>query len=320
MKRSTEELIERILTSGSFRDDPPVCVDIGASGALPADWTLLAKHSICVAFDADSRDFTVEESTNTGWRRLLKLNRIVAARAAPAVAFHLTKSPHCSSTLPPDMQALKSWAFVDLFETERTVSLPAVSLPEVLTELEIGRVDWFKTDSQGTDLRILASLPDSLIDAITVAEFEPGIIDAYVGEDKLFTVMAFMNDRPFFLSDMDVKGSQRIGKNALGSLNEWQRRFLDAILKESPGWAEISYLNDFSRPSRSPRDLLLGWVCSTIKKQDGHALAIAEIGTSSSLAELFFECRAASLRELRSRALPMAYRMIRRGIGSLLRR
>ena len=53
-----------------------------------------------------------------------------------------------------------------------------------MKELEIKSFDWFKTDSQGTDLRLFKSIGETLIPKIIVAEFEPGFINSYLGEDK----------------------------------------------------------------------------------------------------------------------------------------
>ncbi len=58
-------------------------------------------------------------------------------------------------------------------------------------------IDGYKTDSQGTDLRIFNSLPKEIINKILLAEFEPGIIDAYQGEDKLHHLLAHMEKEPF---------------------------------------------------------------------------------------------------------------------------
>jgi hypothetical protein len=315
-----KDLISRILASESFRDRPPICVDIGASGELPGDWRLLARYSVCVAFDADSRDFQVDDSAGGEWKRLLKLNRLVAEQAAESVEFYLTKSPHCSSLLQPDNSALQPWAFSDLFEVEQRISLPAISLPQVLSELGISYIDWFKTDSQGTDLRILASLPREIIDRIVVADFEPGILDAYQGEDKLFSLMSFMSTRPFFVSDLDVKGSQRIGQRSLSSLGRFDRRFIRFLLKKSPGWAEISYLNTFDDNGATRRDLLLGWICSSIKEQHGHALAIAEKGIKGQSDAMFEECRRTSIQRLRRHYPNLALRAAKGAVSRLLPR
>jgi hypothetical protein len=295
-------------------------VDIGASGQLPAVWGMLAPHSICLAFDADSRDFRVDESAPGEWKRLIKLNRLVAEKSAESVDFFLTKSPHCSSRLEPDNAALEPWEFSELFEVERKISLPAISLPQALSELGIGYIDWFKTDSQGTDLRIFASLSGDVIDRIIVADFEPGILDAYHGEDKLFSLMSFMSKRPFFVSDLDVKGTQRIGSKALSSLGSLDRKFIGRLLRKSPGWAEISYLNTFTGNAYPKRELLLGWIFASIQGQHGHALAIAEKGMSAHGDPLFEECRRTSVSRLRQRYPSVALRAAKGAFSRLLPR
>jgi hypothetical protein len=315
-----KSLARRILSGEVFRDRPPVCVDVGASGELPSDWRILAPYSMCVAFDADDRDFRVEDSATSEWRRLVKMNRLVAENPADNVDFYLTRSPHCSSRLKPNLRALEPWLFHDLFEIEGTVALPAISLPQVLEDIGVSYIDWFKTDSQGTDLRIFRSLPAEIVDRIIVADFEPGILDAYEGEDKLFSLMAYMSARPFFVSDLDVKGSQRIGRDLLTSLGILDRKYINTLLRKSPGWAEISYLNSFEGRAYSQRDLLLGWIFSSIKGQHGHALAVAATGMKQHGDSIFDECRRATIRRLHGRYPYLALRAARSAVSRLLPR
>jgi len=313
-------LIARILHSDVVAEDPPVCVDIGASGKLPTEWQLLAPYSIGVAFDADDREFSVDDTGNSGWKRLIKLNRLVADKSSDSVDFFLTRSPYCSSSLRPDNSALAPWAFSDLFEVEKRLSLPAVSLTQALTQLGIRQIDWYKSDSQGMDLRIFASLADEIINGVIVADFEPGIIDAYVGEDKLFALLGFMNQRPFFLSDMKVWGSHRIGPAARNALGPTYTRFLSTVLKTSPGWSEVSYLNDFSSATVSRRKCYLGWVFASIKEQDGHAFAIAERGLTMFGDPMFEECQRASLRRIRGRSPRLALHVLKHGLAKAVGR
>jgi hypothetical protein len=273
---------------------PPVVIDIGASGDLPQQWKLLAPFSICLAFDADARDFVVSESTNSGWKRLHKVNRLVSPNASGEVDFYLTQSPYCSSSLQPDKKALEPWAFASLFEVEQQVKLPAVDLQATLTEIGIDYIDWYKADTQGTDLRIFAELAEHIRDNILVADFEPGIIDAYAGEDKLHHLLAYMGSRPFWVSQMEVKGSQRIDKIDLASLNLLQRRMLGSVLKAAPGWCEISYLNSLETSEFTCRDYLLAWVFSSMKGEHGFALHIARLGTDKFQEPLFHDLHSIS--------------------------
>lgn len=270
-------LVTRILQSDCFTTQPPVLVDIGASGQLHDKWRWLAKYSVGIAFDADSRDFSAD-AKDPRWRKLHVFNRLLAPRATEAATFHLTRSPHCSSALPIDTEGLRPWAFSPLFEVERTVSLPAVDLPFVLGETGLSHIDWFKTDSQGTDLRLFTSLPLDIQAKVLAADFEPGIIDAYRGEDKLYQLMAYMAGLPFWVSGMTIKGSQRIGTLNLPHLSPLQRANPASFFKTSPGWCEISYLNRLEGDQPVERDLLLGMVFALIQGQHGFASELARRG------------------------------------------
>jgi hypothetical protein len=305
-------LLSRIFGHPALRDQPPVLVDVGASGALPPQWKAIAPYAVAVAFDADTRDFAVSESSTSGYRKLYSVNRLLAAKPAAAVDFYLTRSPHCSSSLRPDAAALAPWAFRPLFELDKVVRMPAASLQEALAAVGIAQVDWYKTDSQGTDLRIFDALPAETIGRVVVAEFEPGIIDAYVGEDKLHALMAYMDRKPFWVTDMNIKGSQRILQEDLAQLGALQRRDLGSFLKTAPGWCEIAYINTFAGSDMGLREHLLGWVFASIKREHGFALHLAQRGRSAFGDPLFDQLAAASRKSLSSGYLGVARTAVRR--------
>jgi hypothetical protein len=315
-----KSIIKKILKHPSLKNQPPVLVDIGASGELPIQWKMLAPYSICVAFDADTRDFVISESVTRGWKKLYSLNRLVAAKAVDEVDFYLTRSPYCSSTLRPDSEALKPYAFSELFEVEKLVRLPAADLKTVLAKIDISYIDWYKTDSQGTDLRIFDALPNNILERIIVTEFEPGIIDAYKGEDKLHQLMAYMDKLPFWVSHMQIKGSQRIDQDDLLSLSSLQKRYISSFLKTAPGWGEISYINNLSDIKLSCRAYLLAWLFATIKGEHGFGLHVAKNGAIKFQEPLFDELYDQSLRRISSSsgyaALAVrAWRKITRSFG-----
>jgi hypothetical protein len=302
------------MSQPSLIERPPVLIDIGASGALPPQWQLIAPYSICVAFDADTRDFQVGESENKGWRKLYSLNRLVSAQATGEVDFYLTKSPHCSSSLQPDNKALEPWEFSPLFEVEKVVKLPVVDLQGALAKIGINYIDWYKTDTQGTDLRIFDSLAENIKNKTVAAEFEPGIIDAYIGEDKLHQLLAYMDKRPFWVSHMEIKGSQRIDKAGLSSLNFMQRRSVGSFLKTAPGWCEISYINSLQSSELTGREYLLAWIFSSIKGEHGFALHVAKLGADKFQMPLFNELHAFSLKSFPSEYLKFAAKAARKAV------
>src|SRR3990172_1281824 len=233
------KLINDILTRKEFAEKPPVLIDIGASEGIHNKWKEIAKYSICIAFDADQRDFSFTTKESAGYKKLISYNCIVTEDQGSEFDFYLTQSPYCSSLLKPDNESLKAWAFSEKFNY----------------------LDWFKSDSQGTDLRLFKSLGQDIIKKVLSVELEPGIIDSYHGEDKISMVLSFMNENNFLLSEMNVKGSQRITTETLNLLskNKFFQKFIHHSHKSSPGWAELFYINN-QISQLEIREHFLGWI------------------------------------------------------------
>ncbi|GAB1348030.1 hypothetical protein MASR1M107_02410 [Ignavibacteriales bacterium] len=272
-------LIEQIFRSKELTEQPPVLVDIGASGSIHKEWKAFAKHAICLAFDADDREFGYISDESKGFKRLYIYNSLVSASDGDSTDFYLTQSPYCSSTLEPDNKALEEWAFASKFEIDKKVVVKNITLQKVLKNLNLNKIDWLKTDTQGIDLSIFKSLPTDIQKNALVVELEPGIIDSYKGEDKLYRVFEYFDSLPFWLGAMTVKGSQRLREGDVESLHlpDRLKKFIFYSHKNSPGWAELKYFNDFS-DNLTLRDHLLGWVFAILEKQYGYSLTIAHHG------------------------------------------
>jgi len=280
--------VDKVLRRPEFEDCPPVLVDVGASSGVNPAWRALAKYSICIAFDADDRGMGQTSRDSKFYKQLHVYDRILTSGPETVSDFYLTRDAPCSSMLPPDTERLSAWEFADRFYVVGKQAVPTINLKSVLAQLNLSRIDWFKTDSQGTDLRLFLSLDDALARKVLVAEFEPGIIDAYQGDDKLWTLMCCMHDRGFWMSDMSVLGSKRIRKDLVKGFSQFERNYMVHLLKTSPGWAEVTYMNSFSGNELGKREYLLGWVCASIKRQYGFALELAA-GAKERFADSLFE-------------------------------
>jgi len=291
-------LVDEILRLPELEEAPPVLVDIGASGEPHAKWKPIARYSICVAFEGGEAEVS---SSARGFRRLHLVPAVVAEQPAQREPFYSTRFPYCSSRLRPNHEALARYAFGPLFEVERETEVEAVGLRETLEGLGLERVDWFKSDSQGTDLRLFASLGDELVSRVLLAEFEPGIIDAYEGEDKLADVMRYLGERGFWPSDLEVKGSQRIESGLLArTIRPRLRRHVGIALKTAPCWAEIEYLNDFEQEGVfGKREYLLGCVLAWLRGHYGFALELAGRGRERFGDEAFGRVEQAAARRIR---------------------
>ena len=75
-----------------------------------------------------------------------------------------------------------------LFEIEKIKKIKTVCSNSILKQLNIKNVDWFKSDSQGIDLELFKNIDEEIRKKIIVAEFEPGFINAYENEDRLYSI------------------------------------------------------------------------------------------------------------------------------------
>ncbi len=271
-------IIDELFNLDELTNRPPVLVDIGASESTHKLWKKFSKYSICVAYDADDRKIGYTEKVTKEFKKLYVFNCIVTNGYDSKTEFFLTESPFCSSTLEPDLENLSVWAYAGKFKVIKRIELNAKNLTESLKEVNLEKVDWFKSDSQGTDLRLFTSLPKELSDKILVAEFEPGFINSYKGEDKLSDILTDFEKRSFWLSEITIKGPRRITQNQLDIY--FNSRIIKKLAqfshKISPGWAELIYIRKIDESEFSVRELLLGWIFSTVLSQHGYALLLVD--------------------------------------------
>lgn len=312
-----KRLVSEVMGHAVFRDAPLVLVDIGASGGLPREWKLLAPYAVGIGFDPDSRETQILSKEQHRFRRWIFVPRVVVAEASRESAqMFLTQSPFCSSTLPPS-QKLQEWAFSDLFVVERELELPAQTLEDALHANGLKQVDWLKCDTQGTDVRIFRSLSDSVRHAIHVVEFEPGLINAYTGEDKFADLLRTMDSEPFWQARLVVNHTPR------GRIETLRRELgpVGASLYRdfglgAPAWVNSTYLRDFHRvPVANIRDALAGSLLALLHRQPVVALEIVEAS-----AGLFSEPLLARLAETARRQIRQALWLEPRRWPAILKR
>lgn len=272
-------VISKILNHELLIKKPIVLVDVGASGNIHHKWKGFTHRSVCLAFDPDDREFNITNKENSKYHKLVVFNSILSDLSDDKVDFYLTKSPYCSSALEPDSERLKVWSFHNKFDVEKKIKLNNTTLQQALNSVGLDYVDWFKTDSQGIDLRIFKTLTQNIQDNVIVAEFEPGIIHSYKNEDKFYSILEYMSNKNFWLADLNIKGFERISAEGLNSFfkNSNLRKLLHFSIRQSPGWAEATYMNDFTQ-IKSAREYLIGYLFAIQLKQFGFALDLAMQG------------------------------------------
>ncbi len=315
MPLSLKAIISRALSEPEFQERPPVLVDIGASLGIKTDWKHLAPFSIGIAVEGGR---TAEECLQKSSGNFLKyhaISQVITAESTDQKKFYETKSPYCSSTLRPTPERLEGYAYSDLFSIVSEKLVPAISFSDILKKLDVRYIDWLKLDTQGTDLRLFKSLDQNLKHDLLRVEFEPGLIDAYEGEDKLFHILQYMNDYPFWIDEFKVCGDYRISK-ALAKTNfsALQLRFLHKTVPFAPGWVEVSYTGDFLRKrDYTRRQLILLWIFSAMKKQWGYCLSLSVEGIQRNYGVIFQELKAYSIYRSKLNLISIPTHLMRHG-------
>ncbi len=276
-------IFDQILRHEMFEAAPPVLVDVGAATELCGKWREIGKYSICVAFDPDLRQMDYIEKEDSRFRKLYFFPQLVHGSVNGEVDFYLTASPECSSCLEPDREKLAVWNIAPFFETVETRRMNAVTLPEVLRRLGLDRIDALKCDTQGTDVRIFDSLGPEVQRNLLSFELEPGLIDAYRGEDKFWKMLQYMDATGFFwMSDCRIERLRYLPPAVRDRyFTGWRKKLANTVLPGAPGWCEAAYLNNFRKIELSERNCRLGWIMAMIDRQYGFALELADRGRES---------------------------------------
>ena len=290
-------LIDRVFSEPEFTASPPVLVDVGAAGGVPAAWKRIARYSIAVAFEPDARESAPLTHAQQQFKRWIYVPAIVTGQfpAEGKTTFHLTRSPQCSSTLRPRSDALKQWAFASSFDVVSEQEFPATTLQAALQTHGLTSPDWLKCDTQGTDLRLFISLPAEIRRRVLAVEFEPGFIDAYADEDTLPQILETMKDEPYLLVDFSIQKTPLAWHGRHHSA--WYRRLAPSV----PGWGNLRYLRRFDSETPLPdrRTILFLWVLATLQNQPAYAYNLAVGGGGCHGGGLFSAMQKASLRQLR---------------------
>ena len=299
--------MESIWNDEALAAKRPVLVDVGASGDAPQIWTSIAQHSVFVGFDPDLR--AVREITGGRFHREIMINEaIVADESATKVKLFLTQSPYCSSTLRPDMASLSNYLFADLFKVVGEVEVSATTLNKVVRRFEFSGIDWLKLDTQGIDLRLFQSLEPATRSGVLALDIEPGLIDAYLGEDLFSEAHSYLAKSGFWLAHLDVKETVRIRQTTLDWILAGQSpqdaKTITDELDKSPGWTEATYLRTIEslrQRNAGRRDYLLLWLFALMLGRFGFAFDVtAAFAQDFKNDHLSLRLKAESLEQLRA--------------------
>ena len=103
------------------------------------------------------------------------------------------------------------------------------------------------------------------------------------------------------MSDIKILGTQRIKEATVTRyFNKIEKRLFSNFLRESPGWAEVTFINTLQQESLfNQREYLLGWIFATLNSQHGYALDLALRAAHECTDPIFIEMADDSIKQMK---------------------
>ena len=181
------------LLSGDF-----VIVDLGSadSKGFRAELRELTKAVTLVELDA------ISDSSNdeTEYFKKITIRKAIGGKREKRT-FYRRKFQQCSSFLCPTPQFISDYDLKYHFETVEEIELDCHTLPALLQDAGIERVDFLKTDLEGSDFEILSTAPE-IVGHSLVVQSELRFQPFYINEPSFCEAFELLTSCGFELISM----------------------------------------------------------------------------------------------------------------------
>jgi len=222
-----------------LKNNPLVIVDVGASGGMHERWRKLGSNVKAILFEPDPNEF--KKLVETQSKNSVVINSALA-EGSETVKFHLCKKQEVSSTYIPNKFVLDKYEDSDRFDIEKTITLEADSMNNLLLNENISEIDFMKIDTQGSELDIIKGA-SNFYENLVGLEVEVEFLELYQGQPLFSEVNSFIESKGFTLIDLKRYFWKRSAKKY--SSNKGQLIFADALyLKEPEDIIALDGLNE----------------------------------------------------------------------------
>ena len=192
-----------------LENNPLIIVDIGASGGIHERWRQYGAGIKTILFEPDYEEF--EKLVSKKSENSLVINSALVEKSK-IVDFNICKKQEVSSIYTPNQHLLDRYEDSERFNIERTVSLEADSLDNLLQKENINEIDFIKIDTQGSELDILKGATNFYENLIGL-EVEVEFIELYYKQPLFSEVNSFIESKGFSLIDLKRYFWKRKRKN-----------------------------------------------------------------------------------------------------------
>ncbi|MCH9651262.1 MAG: FkbM family methyltransferase [Deltaproteobacteria bacterium] len=261
-----------------------VAVNLGCAGdpdpCLPAPW-----RRILTVVEVDASEGS---ETTSRFHRRIALRGAVAGTAGRH-PFRRNTFSASSSLRPPRAGLIEAYGMERYYQVAEVSEVECRTLPDVLADAGVARVDFLKTDLEGMDFEVLRTMVPRFGDILAIQaelRFEP----FYEGEPHFHEVVSYLAEHGFQLLDLKVE------RWKFRTRRRRRQRQGHAV------WADVVFLREAERIAQKPR---------LLAKQ----IALARMLGKKNRAEYLLEQHGANLPEAWQRDLDRLICSRCRGVG-----
>ncbi|NCC50030.1 MAG: hypothetical protein EOM20_02320 [Spartobacteria bacterium] len=215
--------IESSLSAHGF-----VVVDLGAGFAGASD-VLKPFHPLITWIELDAAN--TSERVSADYKRHEFITQAIAESEGKRT-FIRRVFPNASSLTMPRGALVKGYGLERHFSEDRRLELEAITLPQLMVQLGLSRIDWLKTDLEGLDGPVLYASKMYLNTALVVQSelrFQP----FYEREPSIFEVGVFMQNMGFEMIQLHTESwKYRTQRSAI--MRNGRAAFADAVFFLAP--------------------------------------------------------------------------------------
>jgi FkbM family methyltransferase len=188
-----------------------VAVDVGAANGLPETWQMLRSSSAffyLIEPNPDScanlpRYFKPEEAGT------YKIIPVAVSGTGGTRKLYVSNASTGSSLLSPNTRLAKEYVSPEYLFPLKILQVETRTLADIFDELGEQQLDFFKLDTQGTELEILQGLSSDRMNRVLGVELEIGMPGGYRNQGQFSDVQKFMVEHGLELFDLRLSRTQR---------------------------------------------------------------------------------------------------------------
>jgi FkbM family methyltransferase len=212
-----------------------VAVDVGAANGLPETWQMLRDSSVffyLIEPNPDScaslpRYFKPEEAGT------YKIIPVAVSGTGGTRKLYVSNASTGSSLLSPNTRLAKEYVLPEYLFPMKILQVETRTLADIFDEVGEQQLDFFKLDTQGTELEILQGLGSDRMNQVLGVELEIGMPGGYRNQGQFSDVQKFMVEHGLELFDLRLSRAHRPYQND----RSYYPREIFKVIEDSPSIA-----------------------------------------------------------------------------------